>query len=40
MDMFARRAPSFAEMDGAEEVLADLAMVALISAYRGKTGSV
>ena len=40
MDMFARRAPSFAEMDGAGEVLADLAMVALISAYRGKTGSV
>jgi hypothetical protein len=35
MDMFARRTPAFAEMEGAGEVLADLAMVALFSAFKG-----
>jgi hypothetical protein len=32
MDMFARRTPVFAEMDGAGELLADLAIVAMIAA--------
>lgn len=35
MDMFARRTPAFAEMEGAGEVMADLAIVALIAAFEG-----
>lgn len=35
MDLFAHRTPAFAEMEKAGDVLADLAMVALISAFKG-----